>query len=495
MKFEIFASRMTMQKIIVYLFVLYFFLLLSGTAAEALFSQNPESKRATHWYFGDGAGLDFSSGSPIAVIDGALHTPEGCASISDLSGNLLFYTDGDTVWNQNHIPMPNGTGLLGCSLGSSIQGALIMPQPQSNNLYYVFTTDCGENLGFNGLRYSIIDMNLNGGLGDIVFTQKNIQLMTPVDECLTGVQVCDSVSWIITHQSNTSNFYCYKLTQNGITIFPVINVIGQPYILYSSCAKFSNSGQKFALVYGGVNSFLELYDFDINTGKLSNLKTLIANGGESSIEFSTNENYLYVPSNGNMLHQFDISSNNSSLINSSYTLIYDSFDNSSFLAVQNAIDNKIYISAMNKDSISVIANSNSLGLSCNLNYLSVSLNGRYSQLGLPNFSTNYFAPNSLENCSEIIYIPNVFTPNDDGVNDYFNIEVSNYSEIHYSIYNRWGNEIFNSVAQPITSSVITLWDGKIKGENASAGVYFYLVNLKKAGGENKTEKGFIQLLH
>jgi metal-dependent HD superfamily phosphatase/phosphodiesterase len=60
------------------LLYLFFLLMLTSTA----YAQNPEAKRATHWYFGDGAGLDFSSGNPVAVTNGALHTLEGCSSIS-----------------------------------------------------------------------------------------------------------------------------------------------------------------------------------------------------------------------------------------------------------------------------------------------------------------------------------------------------------------------------------------------------------------------------
>ena len=60
------------------------------------------------WYFGNKAGLDFNSGSPVALLDSQMNTREGCATISNSAGQLLFYTDGITVWNKNHIEMPNG---------------------------------------------------------------------------------------------------------------------------------------------------------------------------------------------------------------------------------------------------------------------------------------------------------------------------------------------------------------------------------------------------
>ena len=64
----------------------------------SVFSQ----KQANIWYFGKNAGLDFNSGTAIPLTDGAMNTWEGCASIADPNGNLLFYTDGITVWNKNH---------------------------------------------------------------------------------------------------------------------------------------------------------------------------------------------------------------------------------------------------------------------------------------------------------------------------------------------------------------------------------------------------------
>ena len=76
------------------------------------------------WYFGYGAGIDFNSGSPVPISDGQLNTEEGCASISDENGDLLFYTDGTTVYNKSHSPMVNGTNLLADS--SATQSSIIL---------------------------------------------------------------------------------------------------------------------------------------------------------------------------------------------------------------------------------------------------------------------------------------------------------------------------------------------------------------------------------
>src|SRR5688572_4629605 len=104
-------------------------LLVSGTT----FAQGEYNQ----WCFGNLSGLDFNSGSPVSVAS-QVNTTEGSSSIADAAGNLLFYSDGVTVWNKNHVPMPNGTGLNGGF--SSTQSALIVSQPQTPDIYYLFTT-------------------------------------------------------------------------------------------------------------------------------------------------------------------------------------------------------------------------------------------------------------------------------------------------------------------------------------------------------------------
>jgi hypothetical protein len=120
-------------------------------------------KQGNIWYFGNNAGIDFNNATPKPLGNSALKTLEGCATVSNSKGELLFYTNGITVWNKNHLPMPNGTGLLGDT--SSTQSAVIVPQPLTPNIFYVFTVDAEGRA--NGLQYSIVDMSLNGGLGDV----------------------------------------------------------------------------------------------------------------------------------------------------------------------------------------------------------------------------------------------------------------------------------------------------------------------------------------
>ena len=129
-------------------------------------------KEANFWYFGNNAALDFTSGEPELVSGSQLNTTEGCSSFSDANGNLLFYigaptttTRNLTVWNKNNQPMPNGTGLQGDA--SSSQSALTVPAPGRPGVYYIFTVGA-QSSGNAGFWYYTLDMNADGGLGDII---------------------------------------------------------------------------------------------------------------------------------------------------------------------------------------------------------------------------------------------------------------------------------------------------------------------------------------
>lgn len=85
------------------------------------------------------------------------------------------------------------------------------------------------------------------------------------------------------------------------------------------------------------------------------------------------------------------------------------------------------------------------------------------------------------NVSEGLIIPNVFTPNGDGMNDEFTLRNSNINEFKFEVYNRWGNLIYTSVAPQIS------WDGRTTaGIEAPAGTYFWTVSANLASGNGFT---------
>jgi hypothetical protein len=103
-------------------FILKILLLFSFAAQAQL------GKEAWHWEMGDDVSLDFSTGSPVQGI-AAMTTEGGCASMSDQNtGKLLFYTDGNRMWNKNNHLMPNGFALYGSlDTATTSQHVIIIP--------------------------------------------------------------------------------------------------------------------------------------------------------------------------------------------------------------------------------------------------------------------------------------------------------------------------------------------------------------------------------
>jgi gliding motility-associated-like protein len=92
-----------------------------------------------------------------------------------------------------------------------------------------------------------------------------------------------------------------------------------------------------------------------------------------------------------------------------------------------------------------------------------------------------------------VHIPNVFTPNNDLVNDYFGIKTSQSISGKVSIFNRWGGLMNQQEFTTISDEFIPLWDGQFAGQQATEGVYFYTLELTDEGGESHSYEGFMQL--
>jgi gliding motility-associated-like protein len=90
-------------------------------------------------------------------------------------------------------------------------------------------------------------------------------------------------------------------------------------------------------------------------------------------------------------------------------------------------------------------------------------------------------------CCELS-VPNVFSPNGDGVNDYFEVTAQCYDSVQIVVYNRWGVKIWQSET-PLGS-----WDGRTPfGREASSGTYYYVVNAQTDGGQTTTQTGQITI--
>jgi gliding motility-associated-like protein len=342
---------------------------------------------ANIWYFGNKAGLDFSSGNPVMLNNGQLNTVEGCTSLSDASGNLVMYTNGVTAWNKNHVVMANGTGLFGDI--SSSQSSVIVQKPGSSNIFYIFTTSSfGENTGFH---YSQVDMSANGGLGEVV--SKNTELSTSTCEKIAVIRHSNGqYIWVITHLLGSDTFFAHLVSASGISPIQVTSHAGcivppgDDNANAIGYMKISADGKKIVTCHTFLTKS-ELFDFDTTTGHVSNGQDLGLDGLHAyGAEFSPDSNVLYVATvDERKLFQFNL---NAELVADSKILI--STLPQSLGALQMAPNGKIYIAMAEIDKLSVINNPNKIGMGCDLSTNAVDLNGRMCLLGLPNFNQSVF---------------------------------------------------------------------------------------------------------
>lgn len=266
------------------------------------------AQRQNNWWYFSNAAVDFNSGVPVSVSGSAMSTSEGSASVADrLTGNLLFYTNGIQIWNRNNQVMPNGSGLRGGTalLTSSTNAALIVPRPGNANQYYVFTAD--EQGNSNSLHYNLVDMTLNGGLGDLVSGQKNILLSSNSSEKLAYAPHSDGVSfWILAHEISGDGWLAYRVDANGVNSTPVTSNAGTGLSNGAGCLKFSPNFKKIANVF--VIGSVDVLDFNNQTGIVSNGQTFPVPIGSSvyGVEFSPSGRYLYVSNISEAIYQFDL---------------------------------------------------------------------------------------------------------------------------------------------------------------------------------------------
>lgn len=456
-------------------------------------------KQGNIWYFGNHAGVDFNTPTPSALTNGATYFPtgsynEGSSAISDSSGNILFYSNGQKLWNKNGNVMPNGDSLLGNF--SSTQSSVIVPLPGSSRFFYIFTVDdFWEDNEKYGFRYSIVDMCLDSGLGDVIIGKKNILLIDSTDEKVAAVRDSNGVDyWIITHKLNTDAFYSYLLTPTGISD-TVITHIGYIDTGAQGQLKVSPNGKKLAIAAS--QAFVQpnqfgLYDFDKRTGVVSNFISLVAPSDADvyGVEFSPDNSKLYasygaISPFGMGIVEYDISSGNQTTINTSMTTVYQETTLSTLRGLQIGPNGKIYmVSLSNSGYLLAIDTPNNYGATCRIHDTAVFLGGKAGDEGMPTFITNYSYSNNLSNCANegINYISEtekiLVYPNP--ANNSFFVQIPTSSNAKKLIlYNVTGRLVFEQQIEEVQT--IEVSSGELP-----AGVYF--LKIQMSDGSNLMKK-------
>ena len=387
-----------------------------------------QSKEGNNWLFGAGGGMTWNqtqtiinggktlTGLPTPLTGSAmLAQQEGVYSMSDVNGNLLFYSDGMTIWNKDHQVMQNGTGMYGDV--SSAQSGIVIPYPEQPDKYIVISI--GLNNGWDRLAYSIVDMSLNGGLGAVT-SDKNIFLTGAkgrLGECVSAIRHSNGVDfWIAAigkGDGENSSFNVWKVTQTGVNTtcvgsYPMATNTNATAVA-NGYLRFSSNGKYFAWAENrGVNNVRDLLhfgQFDPSIGTASNIKVMNVGYNTYCVEFSPSNEIMYIgnSSSSGILHSYRFA-DLLTADNPPSGVTRQSRTTPTVSALQLGSDGRIY-GAMNESPDMVVIDNPDSFTGSTLHVLSGLMAG-LGRSGLPNFLPHIFAPTPAEGIigsDQIIY--------------------------------------------------------------------------------------------
>ncbi|MBL4644164.1 MAG: PKD domain-containing protein, partial [Flavobacteriaceae bacterium] len=364
------------------------------------------SQRETdNWYFGRNAGVNFTSNKINTLTNSAMNTLDGTASLSDIHGNLLFYTNGETIWNKEHHIMENGDGLFGDK--TNTQTSIIIPRPNRPGFYYVFYSKLeAKGPYIAGIYFSEIVISATYPLGKII--RKNQNLTHTTSEKLTAVHHADGKSiWLLNlsiEPDYTGAFILHKITESGISL-PLKTTMDH-IVVNKGQMKFSPDGKKIAIASYN-NQYIYMYDFDAASGEITENQRIFLSldffhlFGAYGVEFSQDSKQLYASTreNDNGKIQYTILHLN---LDSPPPFIerHSLYSNPVYNpgSLQLATNGKIYVSYYKSGSaatgkpnkyIDVINYPEKMGLESEYIHNTVFLENKTTYKGLPNFVQSY----------------------------------------------------------------------------------------------------------
>jgi hypothetical protein len=416
-------------------------LLLLHTNSQAQF-------QADNWILGEWVGLNFNTGIPVQWYP-VNYSPNGGGFgngtvMSDSSGNILFYSQGRTIWNRQGNVMQNGDNILAGFKWE--QSCVAFPKPESTNEYYLFSVSDWVNP--KGLYYSVIDMSLNNGLGSVISKNNFLYASFWAHNKLFVTKGNNSNEyWVVSRLFNDDRYVSFRIDATGVNPDPIYSNTGvYREFVYGDGGYLKISPNKKYLVaaYTRGGSFgppNPLYAFDIctfdhKTGTINYLfmindyDTLNSSYNDPiGCEFSPDSKYLYLTfyrdTNNTYLYQFDIEfiSDSTGFMNSR-VLVSDK----SGRGLQLSNDGKIYSSMPSANVtnhqyyLGVVNKPWKKGVDCEFNPAGVYISGRKTDIWVPNILLDYLYRFEWEGdqCqfSPIIFKPN-FRPAPDSVRWFF----------------------------------------------------------------------------
>lgn len=353
------------------------------------FGQNEYNK----WYFGS-AGLDFNYDPPKAIAEPSWFSSiEASSGVCDTAGNLLFYTDGDYVWNGMFQEMKynNQSGMADYFHSTSIHGALVIKKPSTEHQYYIFSAQSYPKYDTDHyLRYSLVDMERENGRGEVMVMNEPL-LPEPKENLVVTFHANGQDIWIGAINYIDGKFNCIP-TQNGLFGSVVTTDVGATGNVVM-CSKLSpDSKVLIAFCEYNINGgFLHIYHFNNLTGRLSDKLVVKARGGvhNSVLEFSHDSRYLYIGQSDGSIEQYDLLNWDKDIIEKSAFYLFKG-SGSAWTGMQLGPNKKIYLFDWLGKNLSVINSPWKAGTASNLKLNEIDLLGKYNQYGGPFFPNFHF---------------------------------------------------------------------------------------------------------
>lgn len=249
------------------------------------FQLNAQSSK-DHWFFGPGQGIQFENGNPKAIEEPVLQAFIGCVSMSDSSGNLLFYSNGGAFYNRRHQKMPNSTGLT----TPFTVDVIAMPSTTDPNIYHVYS------LHFDVINYYQIDMAADGGLGD-VGSREEIRGTRSLRAVTAVKNYRDNGYWILTADrlGRDAEFTVWKADgttgalERHSSLRETLNINPLVWEMVTS-----PNGEQVSIT---TRFGLYVLDFDPDCGKFKTVREMPLPGTQQApigVCYSPNGQYLYV---------------------------------------------------------------------------------------------------------------------------------------------------------------------------------------------------------
>ncbi|RYZ41930.1 MAG: hypothetical protein EOP49_28620, partial [Sphingobacteriales bacterium] len=407
------------------------------------------------WSFGHHAGLDFTSGNPVPFPT-AINTHSAVSSTQcDDQGNVLFYANSYRIWDAQGSEMPGSINPVWNTsyISSWNLHAMIIPDPADSNRYFVFQTFPSKGNPPYGpyfmgqLTYSIVDMTLNNGLGDVVSGFNHVLLDINIGHMLAVIPGNHCNYWVVTQflVTGSSRFKCYEVSAAGLNPVPVVSdfagvntqLPGHSGIIFPRAGEmiYSYSRNKIIATYESAD--LVSYDINPSSGVVSNPVSLAwayPQGQTNSatlpaICLSPDEKLLYVSgsastTNGYELRQFPVIDNAGGITLGQPQVIF-STSGPQFLGVQQSTgfawldpamqkgpDGKIYHAfTMGQPFLGVINQPDIPGTACDFDPQAVQLSpGSFTTSALPapmftRRKTEYVAGQTID--TTVCFLPSV----------------------------------------------------------------------------------------